>query len=425
MLDKNTLNKIFPELQWKGAIPLKYRRNELTPSDDDLDWKRIGNEHFVSKRYAEAMSAYTNALEKEQLPAKDRVDLLANRSAAYLALAKYKLALIDAESALAIDGSHIKCIYRKTMALFGLALYADALEFLNTIVLPQTPGHRKIINNLLTKGRAYIDQSQNGVYPWQEIYKESKENLDLAEFKGPVVVKPTPSKGRGLFATETINAGQLILASKAFAYVADDDPYEMVMNVNIETNRMTTKTQTRLVSSILHILKENPEKCPEVYDLYAGPELGHVVYEKDVQADHLYDMKRIDAICSYNAFGREKHKFRRGASDYSGLWITTSYINHSCVDANSFFHQSGNFIFLRAFHDIRADAEILISYGPPDKLICQQKLDSYGFVCDCRLCARDRMDSVETQTYRAVLHSELEKIAERHFGSANIPQTML
>lgn len=422
MLNHLTLEKICPQLKWNAEIPLKFRRKEITTtSGGNLDWHRIGNEHFVSKRYLEAVSAYTTGLEKGQHSVKYRIDVLANRSAAYLAIEKYKLALMDAESALAIDKDHIKSIYRKTMALFGLALYADALQFLNKIPLSEIPENRKIIHGLLTKGKYFIDQSQNGIYPWEEIYKDKKESLNLAEYKGPVIEKKIPSKGRGLFATKAIKAGELIFASKAFAYVVDDDPNEIIMNINIATNSVKRKSETQLVSTIVHILKENPEKCAQLYNLFAGPKLGHLTCEDGAQSDTLYDMKRIDAICSYNAFGRATSlEFTHVGSDCAGLWITPSYLNHSCVDANSFWLQIGNFIFIRAFHDIRAEEEIVISYGSPSELVCQQYLDRYNFVCDCRLCTRDRKDSIQIQSDRAALYTELKNILDKHEGNANI-----
>lgn len=406
---------------------MKYQRKELTTSAVTLDWKRIGNEHFVGKRYQEAVSAYTNGLEEERKSVKERVDVLANRSAAYLALEKYKLALTDAEWALAIDESHIKCIYRKTKALFGLALYAKALEFLNKIPTFEESEKQKIINDLLCKVKSFIVQSENGVYPWEEIFKMSRRTLDLAEFKGPVVVKQTQSKGRGLFATRNIKAGQLILGSKAFAYVVDKDPNEINMNVNIETRRMKSKDQAQLVSSVIHILKENPDKCAEVYGLYAGPEMGNLVYEEGIDAEPLYDMKRIDAICSYNAFGTGNRMLpkpwasaTRQVVDWAGLWITPSYINHSCVDANVVWIQIENFIFIRAFRDIQSDEEILSSYQPINQLISQKNLDSYSFVCDCRLCVRDRQDNVQTQADRAFVLTELDYLIEKYSGSAPV-----
>lgn len=420
MLNQSTLDGIFSELKWNGEIPLKYRRRELATSShsssnssSNPDWKRIGNEHFVSKRYVEAVTAYTMGMKEEQRS--EQVDVLANRSAAYLALDKHKLALIDAESALAIDPAHMKCIYRKSTALFGLALYAKALAFLTAIPASTVPENQKIINNLLTKCNNFIAQTQNGVYPWQEILKVNGGRLDVAEFRGPVIVKHTPAKGQGMFATKTIKAGELILASKAFAFVDDNDLNEMIMNVNIGTNRLKRKSQTQLVSSILHILKEEPEKCAELRDLYAGPQSNNVVAEDG--SNDLYDMKRINAICSYNAFGSGTHELP-GRSDCTGLWITPSFINHSCVDANGSWLQIGNFFFIRAFRDIPADEEILIAYVPPDKLISQQNLDNYSFVCDCRLCARDRNDSEITRSRRAALLSELNSIVAKYVGNA-------
>lgn len=430
MLDRLTLAQTFPKLKWNGEIPSKYQRKEIAASEGCVDWKRIGNEHFVSKRYKDAVNAYTKGLEKQNISAEDQVDLLANRSASYLRLANYKLALIDAEAALAIDKFHVKCIYRKSKAFFGMTLYTDALEFLNMFPLSEMhENNRKVINDLLIEVKSLMAQSQDGDYPWMKICKSrvenSKDNFEFAEFKGPVIVKNTESKGRGLFATEMIKAGQLILASKAFAFVVDETPNEIHFNVNTSTNCISDKTRTQLVSSIAHILKENPEKCAELYSLYAGPELGYLTCGDGAQPDSFHvDMQRIDATCSYNAFGtnslKEISAVQESVSDCAGLWITPSFINHSCVDSNSSWQQIKNFIFIRAFHDIFAGQEILISYRPPNSLISQQNLDQYNFICDCRLCERDRMDSSEIKAHRAYLLSQLENIMEKYLSNDNI-----
>lgn len=195
------------------------------PTNDDRDgsmnWKRIGNQHFAHKRYNDAIIAYTKGIEEGD----NSINMLANRSSAYLRLSEYKSALVDAEAALMIDGNHIKSIYRKVKSLFGLELYKDGMAFLEKIEIgsmPQTDA--KIINDLVAKGKCYISQSENGDYQWDSIYEGQSVYHDMADYTNAVVVKETPTKGRGLFATKMIKAGELVLASKAFAYVEDNNP---------------------------------------------------------------------------------------------------------------------------------------------------------------------------------------------------------
>ena len=55
--------------------------------------KNVGNEHFRKKNYAAALEAYTSAIQKQG----DKASFWSNRSACYLAMKKYELALYDAE----------------------------------------------------------------------------------------------------------------------------------------------------------------------------------------------------------------------------------------------------------------------------------------------------------------------------------------
>lgn len=105
-----------------------------------VDWKSIGNSHYDSKKYQEAVASYTKGIEQGD----NLRDLTANRSAAYLAISEYQLALDDAETVLKIDENHVKCIRRKARALFGLMLYREATMFLEQIKLDSIPPNDKL-----------------------------------------------------------------------------------------------------------------------------------------------------------------------------------------------------------------------------------------------------------------------------------------
>lgn len=123
-------------------------RKDLEVLDGFTDWKRIGNEHFAFKSFNDAIVAYTKGMEEGD----KSIDIIANRSAAYLRLLQFKNALVDAEFALTINENHIKSIYRKVTALFGIALYRDAMEFLEKISLDSTPQKDKnVIVGLVAK----------------------------------------------------------------------------------------------------------------------------------------------------------------------------------------------------------------------------------------------------------------------------------
>lgn len=424
MLSQSMLKEIFGNLTWKGEIPVKYRPKELLAGDSafDTDWKDAGNKYFAQKRFGDAIKAYTNGINAEKhSSSRNQLTLLANRSAAYLALHKYALGLDDAESVLIVDSTHIKCIFRKAKTLFGLSEYQKALIFLSDVSLdPLSIRHQQIVNDLIVESKSLILQSQTGAYPWLEIFQNKFD--ELAEFVGPVIVKNTATKGRGLFATDAIQAGQLIMGSKAFARIVDNRPEEFFLNTRFEhkSGRKSTKdrAQTQLIAEVAHILKEDPEKCQEVYNLYSGPEFSNHL---PIGAHgSVIDMKKIEAICLYNQFGKGQAGVIRVKERESGLWLSPSYINHSCVDANSSWFTRGDFLFVFAFHNIAKDEEILISYMPPT-VKRTTFFETHGFVCDCQLCIRDRQDDSTTQTKRSELIQRLDAILMKYEGAAMIP----
>lgn len=381
----------------------------LKAGDSTVDWKASGNEHFAQKRFTNAVEAYTKGIDDAKVDGKSKLDLLANRSAAYTALKKYNLALDDAESVLIVDRNHIKCIFRKTKALFGLAQYQNALTFLNdSAARTLSKQHQTIVNDLIAKAKALIAQSQTGVYPWLDIFRSKCD--EIAEYTGPVIVKNTATKGRGLFATEPIKAGRLIIASRAVARGVGNIKNEMLFNMRINERTgekyLNDYSQTQLVTELVHILKENPDKCDEVYNLFAGPEFSSVPMGSHGTE---IDLERIEAICFYNQFGNnisdtEKH---------CGLWLSPSYINHSCVDGSSAWSMKNDFLFVFAFRDIAANEEILISYSPPLQPMAQA-LKARKFVCDCRLCNRDLQDTKEIQEKRSYLVQQLTAILKKY-----------
>lgn len=134
-------------------------------------------------------------------------------------------------------------------------------------------------------------------------------------------------------------------------------------------------------------------------------------------------MKRIEEICHYNAFGQGGFGTSTSTSteeNVTGIWIATSFINHSCVDGNSVWFRNGYFIFVRAFYDIPKGQEILISYLSLFETVPHKSLQKYGFTCDCRLCVRDRQDNSNIQNYRSSLQTKLATLFKKLNDRTNI-----
>jgi len=128
-LDPPTVISLLGGTKWGGEIPSqflnRYRRNPMASAlqahvkdhTEDLALgksgealKRKGNEHFVAKRFYEAIECYTSALKLGNND-NDSV-LLCNRAAAYNNTAHFHLALQDTNIVLKSDPTNVKAIFR-------------------------------------------------------------------------------------------------------------------------------------------------------------------------------------------------------------------------------------------------------------------------------------------------------------------------
>ncbi|CAE7938781.1 dnajc7, partial [Symbiodinium sp. KB8] len=81
------------------------------------DAKQKGNAAFKEEKWAEAIAAYSEALELDPANKAFNAKLLANRGAAYMKLRKYADAVADCSSALEIDDDYTKARQRRAVCL--------------------------------------------------------------------------------------------------------------------------------------------------------------------------------------------------------------------------------------------------------------------------------------------------------------------
>jgi hypothetical protein len=92
--------------------------------EESVRLKELGNEHFRSLRYVEAVEAYSAALaaapsltETERkaggASVEDRAALLTNRGTAKLKLGDAEACVDDCNAALALDGHRVKSLFRR------------------------------------------------------------------------------------------------------------------------------------------------------------------------------------------------------------------------------------------------------------------------------------------------------------------------
>jgi tetratricopeptide (TPR) repeat protein len=439
VLSPKRMTRLFPDIAWQGVIPpypfihplgdfwnFVSNRAEKTVAES---LKKLGNIAFIEQRYMDAVRWYDQCLEYSDEKTTD-TEIVVNRAAAFLNLRCYRRALADCEKALTKKPFHEKAVFRKTKALWGLKKYDDACNFIcGKLENNPTLSDNASLKNL-AKTAEYMaktsSENRGGVDIMQML--QIKEDVqfvdDVCEYTGPVTLHDIPMKGRGLVATEDIQPGQIVIISKAFALAKLKKKEEVVqISMNLDTKRMNLPGHEALVAQIAYKIYFEPESGKELYDLFAGSELG--ILGSEPWKVTSVDLKRIDRIVNLNAFSctnkTETTQFGTneggGSICGSAIWVLPSLINHSCL-ANCKWIPYGDVLIIRAFQLIKKGEEILIPYVSPTESYEERKKISSGhlFKCECKLC---ELDSKDEQDGTGKKREKILKKIKKHLESSS------
>lgn len=170
-----------------------------------------------------------------------------------------------------------KALFRKSQALYNLGRYEECCEVLKDLRMQYpTNGAAK---EEFTRAINRLAEQKKGRYQFKELYGEANRlqppHLDHATYIGPVAVRASGSKGRGLFTTKAVKAGDLLLCEKAFIHSYIDSKnsessQEMTLLMNTETNTMTMGAQAHLIRLAVQKMSGNPSLASVITDLYHG-----------------------------------------------------------------------------------------------------------------------------------------------------------
>lgn len=345
-----------------------------------------------------------------------------NRSLANLKLGRHDEALEDVGQFTPDAQQSEKGFYRAALALYELVRFEESHQTLATL-LSRYPycqaAHKEIIR---TKQR--LREQEHGEYGFRAMYRAAEDTppcLDNATFAGHVEIQPSEGRGRGLFTTKDVIAGELLLCEKAFTYSsAKHSKTSLLMNTH--TNRATLGTQADLITATVQKMFRNPSLKPVFTSLYHGdykpvdeaevdgmPIIDRYIISTAYNSRHALLMLRsflVDRIISLNVFGcprtsLESHSAkstsepqRRSESHHTcGIFIKASYINHSCY-SNARRSFIGDMLVVRATRNIPVGSEIFWWYaipGPNDTYEkTQEKLQNWGFQCTCAICQQSK-----------------------------------
>ncbi|OXA54191.1 uncharacterized protein LOC110850500 [Folsomia candida] len=444
LLSPKRMAALFPGVKWKSELPQESRRAlksplvwEFTPGQSNVEiavkLKNVGNRAFIQNRATDAIRFYNIAL--EYLPEEEITvsvllsDILCNKAAALIKLGCFNPALLCTEKVLAIDGGHVKAIYRHAKGLIGLGRYAEAGQFLDE-KLSQIPSLGQE-NEDLVKLRSIIPAM--GKPPGKEIIVAllrpgppdmHKPQPDLpvgmidriSEYRGPVELGPSKiGEGEGLFATQDLPVGTVLLVCKPFAglYVKSTKKKEFSLSTN---------PYKYLVGTMANKIWLDPLLGRDIYALWAGPELKSLTDKNDPKITKV-DIARLTKICSFNVTNNNFTREDIDAFISAGVWISPSKINHSCVDANVMYphHETSLVMMVTTFKEVKKGEELVSSYVPGMMPLSERDfMQSHGFICECRLCRLDRSESVTVIAKRANLLKSLTFDLAKYLKNMNV-----
>ncbi len=170
-----------------------------------------------------------------------------------------------------------KWLFRKAQALYNLQRYRECCEVLK--VLCEEYPKNVTAKGELTRAINRIEEQESGSYQFKQLYMETKKlrppHLDHSTYVGPLSVRTSGSRGRGLFTTEAVQAGDLLLCEKAFAHAFVDtekaeNNRDVTLLINAETDSVTMGAQTELIRMIVQKLYRNPSLAAVITDLHHG-----------------------------------------------------------------------------------------------------------------------------------------------------------
>lgn len=152
--------------------------------------------------------------------------------------------------------------------MYELGRFKESQTVLTTL-LAQYPGSEAAIREL-RRVEKRVGEQDHGRFDFLAMQKaaaaESPPCLDVATYVGPVDISETENRGRGLFTTKDVAAGDLLLCEKAFSYSFLGNASTM----SVMDGSTLKGTKLALVEPMIHKLLRNPSLIPFITALHHG-----------------------------------------------------------------------------------------------------------------------------------------------------------
>ncbi|KAE8820211.1 TPR Domain containing protein [Hordeum vulgare] len=272
---------------------------------------------------------------------------LAHRADARARLGDRPGALADCDAALAADPAHPAALLAKGALLRGLGRYALAADCFRAALHAGAGGGADEAREMLDQCRRLEAQARSGAVDLSDwvLAGFSGKCPDLAEFVGPVEVRQSAHGGRGVFAVKSVEAGGILMISKAVATgrgvipdAADSDE-KMVVWKDFVDKVLDAAEKCPRTASLIYSLSTGEEQEDEL----AVPDMALFKQEPEDLSDGVQEvgtrevldvdriMKVLDVNCLTEDAPSANFLGNNGIVNCGvGLWIVPSFLNHSC-----------------------------------------------------------------------------------------------
>ena len=186
---------------------------------------------------------------------------------------------------------------------------------------------------------------------------------DVASFLSNTEVRDTDSsRGRGLFATCDLKFGDPIIVEKAFcALFSQEEGAFAALKYDVRQPNDPTYSAIGFCKEVIAKITRNSSQAKKILDLHGRyPGIGNDAHMVDGHS--VVDTFQLHDIISRNTFGKPNFKTNlEPAKVRTGLWVRSSYLNHSCVP-NSKRAMVGDLLIPHATKPIAIGEEITFSY---------------------------------------------------------------
>ena len=203
------------------------------------------------------------------------LQLWVERTSVYDRLGLHSKAFQDATKALSIDGSNKAALRVACESAIALERYEEALEYAQRLkTLPESQIIRTC-SGLTKRARMRADHAA-GKLDVNEIVKCARRQIpvaDVSTFVGNIEVRKSSLHGRGTFATQDIEAGELLLCERPLTIIEDGDASHGIVGLAGD-NVYAPPNGFLLCQRLARNVHAKPEILRKINDLYDGGSLG-------------------------------------------------------------------------------------------------------------------------------------------------------